>query len=132
MKSDAQASADDVASSFKQYYNSAAAKSNSYLGWSDARIRGWLREHNIPVPLGNNRNDLIQAMRENYVSTQSGLYGLLSNIQEWISSGVNVAEDQIQQALHLLGGAVGTGVGYGEEAGLRAKCVRSRFNGSAS
>jgi hypothetical protein len=123
MKSDAQATADDIASSFKSNYNSAAAKTNSYLGWSDARIRGWLREHNIPVPMGNNRNDLVQTMRENYVSTQGGLHSLLSSVQEWISSGVHVADHQVQQALALLGGAIGTGVGYGEEAGLRAKCA---------
>lgn len=32
---------------------------------SDNRIRGWLREHGIAVSMRNNRQELLQRMREN-------------------------------------------------------------------
>lgn len=51
-------------------------------------------------------------MRNQYVSTQ-GLGGLLSTIQGWMSSGVDIAEDNIAAAVAMLGAAVGAGKGYG-------------------
>lgn len=36
---------------------------------SDNRIRGWLREHGIAVPMRTSRQELLQKMRENCVST---------------------------------------------------------------
>ena len=45
--------------------SNASSKSSAYLSWSDNRLRGWLREHGIAVPTNNNREELLQAMREN-------------------------------------------------------------------
>ena len=124
LKSDAQATKGQVTQLFKDNYNDAASKTTEYVTWSDARIRAWLRDHDINVAQGTNRDQLVQTMRDNYVSTQHGLNDLLSSVQEWLASGVHVAEDKVGAALELLKGAVGTGMGYGEEAGLK---VHSTF-----
>ena len=57
--------------------------------------------------MNSNRAELTQLMKENYVSTQSGLGGLFSSVQDWISSGTHIAEDRVQQALDILKNAVG-------------------------
>lgn len=46
-------------------------KASSYTSWSDERIRGWLRSHNICVPASSNRNDLLKTMHANCSSRPS-------------------------------------------------------------
>lgn len=84
LKSDAQASQDEVSfsfsfsltlladalyeqitNSFASNYGKLASKTSAYLGWSDERIRGWLREHNIPVAASSSRSSLLESMRQN-------------------------------------------------------------------
>ncbi|KAK4704007.1 hypothetical protein P7C70_g2212, partial [Phenoliferia sp. Uapishka_3] len=121
VKSDAQLKKDEILSSFNTNYGKVANKSSAYLTWSDARIRGWLREHGIAVPMKTSRQELTQSMRENYISTQSGLYGAVDNIKDWISGTVGVVEGGLGDAVDLLKGAVGAGAIFGEEARLKAK-----------
>lgn len=35
------------------------------LSQSDNRIRGWLRDNGVAIPMRNNRQELLQKMREN-------------------------------------------------------------------
>lgn len=88
LKSDAQAAKDDVsslsryfgpkirrlkadanlaqiASSFAQHYGKVVNKSSSYLSWSDARIKGWLRSKGVIAPAQSSRDELIASMRSN-------------------------------------------------------------------
>jgi hypothetical protein len=71
------------------------SKSHDYLTWTDSRLRGWLRQHGIPVTLSTRREELIQRVRENYVSTQGSLDHYLHAVQEWIYGGVGVAEEKV-------------------------------------
>lgn len=127
LKSDAQLKADDVKTLFSKHYSTTSSKTWDYLSWTDNRMRGWLRDHGVNVPMNSKRAELVQLMKENYVSTQSGLTGLLGNVQEWIGAGTHIAEDKVREALEILKGAVGVGStafgGYGEEAGLKGKYV---------
>jgi hypothetical protein len=84
---------------FKRHYNAAASKSHDYLTWTDARLRGWLRHHGIPVELSTRREELIQRVRENYVSTQGSLEGLLHSVQEWVYGGVEIAEEKVRDRM---------------------------------
>ena len=94
LKSDAQTKTEQVTSLFTDNYNAAASKTFAYLSWSDNRMRAWLRDHGVEVPMSSTRQELVQTMRENYVSTQSGLGDLLGSIQDWIGGGVHIAEDK--------------------------------------
>lgn len=127
LKSDAQLKKDDVKTLFSKHYSNTSSKTWDYLSWTDNRMRGWLRDHGVNVPMNSKRSELVQLMKDNYVSTQSGLTGLLGNVQEWIGAGTHIAEDKVREALDILKGAVGVGSsafgGYGEEAGLKGKYV---------
>lgn len=52
-----------ITSTFNKHYKDVSNKSSSYISWSDARIRGWLREHGIPVESSTQRDDLLTKMR---------------------------------------------------------------------
>lgn len=134
LKSDVKLKSDDVKTLFNKHYTATSSKTWDYLSWTDNRLRGWLRDHGINVPMNTKRAELIQLVKENYVSTQSGLTGLLGNVQEWINAGTNIAEDKVREALDILKGAVGVGAGafggYGEEAGLKGKYVYNQASAS--
>jgi hypothetical protein len=68
----------DALDSFQKNYKDAASKTNEYLGWSDNRIRGWLRQHGINVPMSTRREELLQTMRENCKRSN-----LLSKYTRW-------------------------------------------------
>lgn len=65
IKSDAEATKDQVYNDFNKHYSKVAGKTNDYLSWSDARIKGWLRQNNIDVPRTANRDELVRSMHEN-------------------------------------------------------------------
>ena len=69
IKSDAQATRDQVVADFDKHYSKVAGKTNDYLSWTDARIRGWLRHHNVDVPRSANRDELVRSMHENCQSS---------------------------------------------------------------
>lgn len=48
-----------------------ANKTTDYVSWSDARIRGWLRDHGVAVPMRTSRQELLQRMHENCKSSFS-------------------------------------------------------------
>lgn len=112
---------------------------------SDNRIRGWLREHGIAVSMRNNRQELLQRMRENCkacfllsnavhgpeyrsgmlltdVSTQGGLHDIYDSVSSFLKNGVHISEEKAYEALNLLKGAVsGNNPFAGEDLRLKAK-----------
>lgn len=105
MKSDYQAKKDEIYDGFKKNYKSGVKTSNDYLDWGDNRIRTWLRDHGVDVPMKTQRQELIQLMKENYSSSKTGIQGLLSTLQDYISSGIDIAEDTVQHILDSLSSA---------------------------
>lgn len=54
-----------IEAEFRKHYTKTANKTTEYVSWSDARIRSWLRDHGIAVPMRTNRQELLQRMHEN-------------------------------------------------------------------
>lgn len=64
-----EAKAEDVEAAFDKHYTKASSKSSEYVSWSDARLRGWLRDHNVSIPTRTNRQELLQKVHENCSSS---------------------------------------------------------------
>jgi len=119
---------DEIVDMFSENYKVTSSKTHEYLTWSDGKIRAWLRSNGVPVKLGTRREELLQQMKENYVTTQSSIVDMLNGVQDWISMGASVVEDKARELYEVLR----VGLVQGEEAGLKAATTASKSVSSAA
>ncbi|TDL26870.1 hypothetical protein BD410DRAFT_782959 [Rickenella mellea] len=119
LRSDAEVQRDELVKLMNQKYNEAGARSAAYLTWPDARLRAFLRNHNMSESaLPTSRPGLLQETRIRYVQTSSRVEQLYAKIRDTINSGVEIAEEKLGQVLEILSGT-------NDEAHKKAKSAAS-------
>ncbi|KAI0314946.1 hypothetical protein OF83DRAFT_1134392 [Amylostereum chailletii] len=87
-------------------YNAATARADDYLVWPDARLRAFLRENGVSEDaLPTARPGLLQETRIRWVQAQHTSDALYKRILALLSGGAHIAEEKLQQVLHILTGA---------------------------
>ncbi|THH29965.1 hypothetical protein EUX98_g4221 [Antrodiella citrinella] len=114
LKNDAQKTREQLVTLMHEKYNDNAARTAAYLTWPDARLRAYLREHNISEEaLPTSRPGLLQEVRIRYVQASSRAEALYVKIRDALKDGVEVAEEAIGDVLEKL-------TGHAESAKSRA------------
>ncbi|KAH9476956.1 Stress response protein ish1 [Psilocybe cubensis] len=123
MRSDAQVKRDELIKLANDKYTDQVAKTASYLTWSDARLRAYLREQGVDDHmLPTTRPGLLQETRIRWIQTHTHAENMIAKIKEIVNSGIYKAEDILVHLYHLLSG------GWEETKGKADSTKRSAEN----
>ncbi|KAH9916239.1 hypothetical protein B0H21DRAFT_770754 [Amylocystis lapponica] len=128
IRSDAQKSHDELVKLMHDKYHDYNARTAPYLVWPDARLRAYLRQHDISEgALPTDRPGLLQETRIRYVQTSNRAEALFSRVRELVNGGVEVAEDQLGKVLELLSGGAESAK---ERTGATLKSTGEKMKGA--
>ncbi|KAJ7452117.1 hypothetical protein B0H11DRAFT_2074356 [Mycena galericulata] len=92
---------DELVKLMQTKYHDASDTSAAYLTWPDARLRAYLRNHNLDESaLPTSRPGLLQETRIRWVQTQT----TFERIREIVDSGVEATEEKLSRVLEMLTG----------------------------
>lgn len=109
IRTETQVKRDELVKLFNDKYTDATTKTAAYLTWPDARLRAYLRNHDMDTAenmLPTSRPSLIQEVRIKWVQTSNTAEAMVARLRELVNSGVGFAEDKIGEALAILTGGV--------------------------
>ncbi|KAF9517416.1 hypothetical protein BS47DRAFT_1359684 [Hydnum rufescens UP504] len=121
LRSDAQVKRDELVKLMNDKYIDMSARTASYLTWPDARLRAYLREHGVDdayVP--TSRPDLLHEVRIRWIQTNNHVETLIQALRDKISSGIELAEEQLNVILETL---TGTGESIKRRASDHGDCA---------
>ena len=123
---------DELIKLIQSKYHGAAASTQHYLAWPDARLRAYLRERGISEDaLPTSRPGLLQETRIRWVQSKTRAETMYEKVSELVNSGVEAAEEKLAQILELLTGTAHESAEYAEKKKDEARAWGDEKKGDA-